>query len=292
VLKGGAVQILERIAADYNSYSKGRRKIARYILDHREESAFLSAAELAAKSGTSESAVVRFATHIGFEGYKDMLSSLKDVLRERVRVTARFEHNMESLENDKVKYLQAYRQDLINIQETFQQIREESFEQAVDMILAARRIGLVGIRGAAGSMTIFKVLLNQLFGNAVSLVPGVLDSYDTLKTWTEEDLVIGSSFFLDRSYTDSIMEYAKSKGCRTIVFTDSLASSLARYGDLVLEIKAEGIFISFSAELVVINTLIFLLAERSRDLQKMNLPETEKILNDFLTLTLKTREEA
>jgi DNA-binding MurR/RpiR family transcriptional regulator len=88
------------------------------------------------------------------------------------------------------------------------------------------------------------------------------------------------------------MEYAKSKGCRTIVFTDSLASSLARYGDLVLEIKAEGIFISFSAELVVINTLIFLLAERSRDLQKMNLPETEKILNDFLTLTLKTREEA
>jgi len=283
------MKILEQIANDYPTYSKGRKKIAQYMLDHREEIAFLAAAELAEKCGTSESAVVRFATFIGFDGYKSMQASLKDVLRERVRVTARFEHTMESLEKNESKYLQTYRQDILNINETFNQIHEEVFIQAVDMILSAKRIGLVGIRGAAGSMTIFKVLLNQLFGNAILLTPEVLDSYDTLKIWNNDDLVIGSSFFLDTSYTDSVMDYAKSKGCRTIVFTDSLASSLAKYGDLVFEVKAEGVFISFAAEIVVINTIIMLLANRIKDTQKSNLLETEKILNDILSLRLKTK---
>jgi len=281
------MEILERITGNFATFSKGRKKIAQFILDHKDEVPFLSAAEIAEKSGTSESAVVRFAMHIGLDGYKSLQSALKDVLRERVGVAARFKHSMEAIEKRESKYLQAYRQDLENIHETFHLIREEMFDQAVDMILNARRIGLAGIRGAAGSMTIFKVLLNQFFGNAVSLTPGILDAYDTIKNWDEQDLVIASSFFLDRSYTDSIMEYAKTRGCRTIVFTDSLASSLARHGDLVFELRAEGVFISFTAEIVVINTIITLLANCTKDSQRGNIMETEKILNDILTLRMK-----
>ena len=57
--------LLGRINHQYQSFSKGQKKLASYILDNYDKAAFLTAAKLGETVGVSESTVVRFAIHLG-----------------------------------------------------------------------------------------------------------------------------------------------------------------------------------------------------------------------------------
>ena len=54
--------------------SKGQKQIARYIVEHYDKAAFMTAARLGQAVGVSESTVVRFASELGYEGYPQPVS--------------------------------------------------------------------------------------------------------------------------------------------------------------------------------------------------------------------------
>lgn len=63
------IQLTNRIKQNARSFSKGQRLIAKYIEEHYDKVAFMTASKLGATVGVSESTVVRFATEIGYSGY-------------------------------------------------------------------------------------------------------------------------------------------------------------------------------------------------------------------------------
>ena len=62
-------------------FSKGQKQIARYIVEHYDKAAFMTAAKLGQAVGVSESTVVRFAAELGFEGYPQLQRSLQELIR-------------------------------------------------------------------------------------------------------------------------------------------------------------------------------------------------------------------
>ena len=63
--------LLSQIEQGYPKFSKSHKRIADFILHNYEKAAYCTAARLGAETGISESTVVRFATHLGFEGYPE-----------------------------------------------------------------------------------------------------------------------------------------------------------------------------------------------------------------------------
>ncbi len=59
----------EYIQERFDEFSRSQKDVARYIVDHLDEAAFLTAEELARRASTSSSTVVRFSQALGFEGY-------------------------------------------------------------------------------------------------------------------------------------------------------------------------------------------------------------------------------
>ena len=57
--------LMNRIQCNLPEFSKGQRLIARYITEHYDKAAFMTASRLGATVGVSESTVVRFATELG-----------------------------------------------------------------------------------------------------------------------------------------------------------------------------------------------------------------------------------
>ena len=51
--------LLSRISADMPHFSKGQKLIARYLIDHYDKAAFMTASKMGATVGVSESTVVR-----------------------------------------------------------------------------------------------------------------------------------------------------------------------------------------------------------------------------------------
>ena len=56
------------ITERFDEFSRSQKDVARYIVDHLDEAAFLTAEELARRASTSSSTVVRFSQALGFDG--------------------------------------------------------------------------------------------------------------------------------------------------------------------------------------------------------------------------------
>ena len=67
---------LLRLREACSSLSAAEQQIARYIIDNPEEAALLTVRELAQRTFTSPSSVVRVCRSVGFEGYKELRRAL------------------------------------------------------------------------------------------------------------------------------------------------------------------------------------------------------------------------
>ena len=71
----------------FDEFSRSQKDVARYIVDHLDEAAFLTAEELARRASTSSSTVVRFSQALGFEGYPELQQSAIEEYRTTIAVT-------------------------------------------------------------------------------------------------------------------------------------------------------------------------------------------------------------
>ena len=72
--------VLAVIAGSTAHYSKGHRKIAKYILENYDKAAFMTAGKLGATVGVSESTVVRFAAELGYADQSHLANDFRTVL--------------------------------------------------------------------------------------------------------------------------------------------------------------------------------------------------------------------
>ena len=73
--------VLHTIRASRDSFSKGQKRIADYILNNYDKAAFMTAARLGQTAQVSESTVVRFAAELGYSGYPAMQKALQEIIR-------------------------------------------------------------------------------------------------------------------------------------------------------------------------------------------------------------------
>lgn len=85
------------VSEKYKDLTKSEKQIADYLRANQEESAFLSAGELASRLGLSEATLVRFARSLGLDGYPAMREVLQDNFRRRVTHSARIRSRLSEL---------------------------------------------------------------------------------------------------------------------------------------------------------------------------------------------------
>ena len=78
----------EYIQERFDEFSRSQKDVARYIVDHLDEAAFLTAEELARRASTSSSTVVRFSQALGFEGYPELQQAAIEEYRDRAAAAA------------------------------------------------------------------------------------------------------------------------------------------------------------------------------------------------------------
>ena len=137
--------VLAIIAGTTAHYSKGHRKIAKYILENYDKAAFMTAGKLGATVGVSESTVVRFAAELGYDGYPGMRKALQEMVRNRLTSVQRIEVAKEMIHDSNV--LKAVlTADMDKLQKTVDDVNEDSFNAAVDAIIEGQRNVMVGIQ--------------------------------------------------------------------------------------------------------------------------------------------------
>ena len=276
-----AQELIQRLNHSGKKLSKSHRRIAECIVTHYDKVVFMTASKLGEYVGVSESTVVRFAAALGYSGYPQLQKALQELLRHRLTASQRFELTNDM---DHVQVLnKVLKADIQNIRSTLDEIDISSFERAIDMILQARQIYVMGLRSSAPIAEFFVHYLKFIFSNVRVVTSGVSDVFEQLSRIGEGDLLIGISFPRYASRSIEAMDFARKQGASLIAITDGPHSPLHSPADICLMAKSDmSSFVdSFAAPLSLINALIVALGQRRRTEVSEYFNKMEKIWAEY-----------
>ena len=258
--------LMSKIQSGMSEFSKGQRSIARYIIEHYDKAAFMTASKLGATVGVSESTVVRFATELGYGGYPHLQKALQEMIRNKLTAVQSMEVTNDRMGNRDV--LRAVlNSDIEKIRLTLDELDQETFNTVVEEILNAKHIYILGVRSSYALSSFIGFYFNLMFDN-VRLVhtTSASEAFEQILRVGEGDVVLGISFPRYSRRTLQALEYARDSGATVIALTDSRLSPLSQTAHYTLIAKSDmASFVdSLVAPLSVINALIVALGMRKQ----------------------------
>ena len=275
--------IITRINEKFPHMSKGHKAIAAFILEHYDQAAFMTAARLGRQLHVSESTVVRFASGIGYSGYPEMQAELA------ARVTSR----LNAVERVGVKYAGRSQSEVIesvlasdmeNIRATTESLDAAAFDTAVDILLEAKTVYVIGIRSCAPLAEFLSFYLNMVRGGILLLkTTSLSEVFEQMLRVGREDAVIGIGFPRYSMRTLKALEFANDRNAKVITITDSVHSPMCLYSSCNLFAASDMVSIvdSLVAPLSVINALVVALCLKQPQTVRESLESLEGVWNNY-----------
>lgn len=275
--------LLNRINERYSQMSKGQKLLSAYITDNYDKAVYLTAEKLGKIVGISESTVVRFATHLGYQGYPEFQKALEELVKNKLNSIQRMEVTYGRISQSHIleSVLQS---DAEKIKNTMEQIDQCAFEQALDIILNAEHIYIIGTRSCAPLASFLAYYFNLIFRNVHLLhTSSSSELYEQMVRISSRDVIIGISFPRYSVRTLKALEFADSRHAKVITLTDSVHSPIRQYSSCNLIAKSDmaSIVDSLVAPLSVINALIVALCMRKQEEVADTLETLEKIWDEY-----------
>ena len=275
--------ILATLQTKMTEFSKGQRRIAQYILDSYDKAAFMTANKLGKSVGVSESTVVRFAVDLGFDGYPSMQKAMQEMVLNRLTSVQRIEVANNRIGDQDVVSM-VIQSDMEKLRQTGETLSRQEFDAAVNAILGAKRVYILGVRSAAPLADFLGYYLNYMFNNVHTITGcGTSEMFEKIVGVDNQDVVIAFSFPRYSSATTKGAQYCRTTGATVIGITDNRESPLGQASDHVLCAKSDMVSLvdSLVAPLSVVNSLIVAIASRRQKELQRTFESLERIWDQY-----------
>ncbi len=270
------MDIITQIKQNYEKMSKSHKILADFICENYGKAAFMNVERLSYETGVSEATVVRFSAELGYEKYSHFQRALNDYAKSKLTSVQRLEHaHTQYKDNDILTaVLEA---DMDKIKRTLAQIDKNAFSGAVDALIRAKKIYVLGLRGSSALARFLTYYLNFLFPD-VKNVNGtsVGDIFEQMFRINEDDVLIAVSLPRYSLRTIRAAKYAKKNNATIIGITDGQNSPILEYCNypLIAKTDMEAFVDSLVAPMSLINALVVAISmklpkEASASLQKL-----------------------
>ncbi len=280
---GNKNELLKKLEDGYQKFSKGQRKLADFIREDYDKAAFMTAAKMGEEVSVSESTVVRFAMALGYEGYPEFQKALGELVRTKLNSIQRMEVTYGRISQGEILST-VLRSDIDKIKLTMESIDQDAFEVAVDTILKAKRIYVIGIRSCAPLASFLSFYLNLVCDNVTAVhTNSSSEIFEQMIRVSPEDVVIGISFPRYSMRTLKAMEFASNRKAKVITLTDSLHSPMNLYSscNLIARSDMASIVDSLVAPLSVVNALVVALCMKKQKEVITTLETLEDIWDEY-----------
>jgi len=275
--------ILNRISEQYHKMSKSHKAIANFISQHYDQAVFMTAAKLGETLGISESTVVRFADRVGYAGYPEFQRALEECVKGKLSNLQKMDAKYGKSTQSEV-LTSVITADIEKLQHTIDNLDPAAFESAVETILAADTIYIMGLRSNEPLAEFLHFYLNMIRGGVVLLkTTSISETFEQMIRINEKDCFIGISFPRYSMRTLKAMEFASDRNARVIALTDSIHSPMNLYSSCNLLARSDMVSIvdSLVAPLSVINALVVALCLRCPQEVRRSLEMLEETWNNY-----------
>ena len=247
-----------RITSSLDGFSRKQRRLARFILDNRYFVSFASAGDVGDRVGISAATVVRFAQGLGYEGFSELQSAIRDELPSYLTAVERIQEQLDKPPATDDIPQQVFHTDISNIQRTANALSEDELDAVLDEIVRADSILVVG-SGLSMAPALFLTHSLKVLGfDARAALDGGLSlAVDTTLIDSNMLLIAIDLWRYVRSTVETVYA-AREHGATVVTITDSVVSPLAQAADYAFEVATDGVTHSLSttAAISMINVLL------------------------------------
>ena len=270
--------------------SKVEVQIANYILNQIDTVGMMTSSSLAQVIGVSDTSVIRFIRKLGFEKYGDFRKQMNEQLTKRYEAkqnaqtpSAKYRLTKERLQqSDFMEKVSGWV--LNNIEGSLLKITPDLLQQITRTLLQSQHIYVAGFRGTVSCVMYLCSKLNLLLPHVQPITHADSSALETMVDIGKQDCLFLISFSRYSEMSEKIIRIAKQNGSKIILQTDYETAPFARYADLLLTAKVEGMGFtnSYIAPFCIIELIILALTSA-------NIPSVEKRLNQLDALVVKEK---
>ena len=292
MVQNDGLDVLARIRANYDSMSKSQQLVAEFFLTRGLEAVYLPAARIADLLDVSHSTVVRTAQAIGFEGFPDLQAALQERFLGRINSASVYQRGSREVmgelneQNEGMDTAAVLRRlimtDANNVENLLEQIVVPDFERAIELLIAAQSVYVIGLRSSAPLALNFGIGLRQIRPNCFMPTPGVGDLVDQIAPIREGDVLFSICFGRYMRDTLNCMDYARRMKATVITMTDTPLSPAAKRSDLAFVVRYGVWFYGASTALFsLLNALMMSILLRQGASAQQRLTQVDKIIEQF-----------
>lgn len=256
--------VLTDMRHSYKDLTLSQKRIAELIVEDPEFAAFATVEKLALRLGVSPSTVVRFAYRVGLSGYPELQQKVRDVVRTQMRPSPSGDGKVSSEAGHlgEGTIAKSLIHDSENLRATIARLSISDLDHAVEILLQARWIFVVGSFASEALSKYVSVQLSRMSGR-VSALRGD-NTASMLLDITKDDALLVFSFPPYAARTLRTVTAAKDQGASIVAITDTPVAPVAQQVDVVLATNVSGIGLqnSLIAPMAVANALLNALAEQ------------------------------
>ena len=278
-----ARNLLKEIEENMPRFSKSQKLISKYILENYDKAAYMTASKLGSTVNISESTVVRFALELGFEGYPEFQHSLQEIVRIRLTSFQRMDVT-NNLIGDGDVLSKVLNFDIDKLKRTIDEIDRAAFDSAVDALVRANNIYIIGFGSSAILASSLNHSLRMIFDNVKLVDANSVDEvYTQIMNVSENDTLVAISFPRYSKKLISAVSFATNRKANVIALTDSPSSPIAPSANELLIARSD--MASFADSLVaplsVINALVVAVSRKKQEELRVRLHQLEKIWEEY-----------
>ena len=271
------VDALHILVAEQQQQLSARLKlVAAHLVEHPQQVAFSTLAEIAKQAGVHASTLVRFANHFGFSGFSELQRLYKNQILEnpsnyRERISQLKLTQGDSADASPANLLHEFidgNQLALSLLE--QQVKPEILDATVETLNAAKEVFICGIRRVYPVATYLNYTLSQMDVRC-SLIDGQGGMQSEQAKWMGKDTALIAITFNPYGKTPrETVELAKQQGSKIVLITDSELCPLAPLADHLFIVREAEVraFRSLNSTFCLVQTLCVALGYRKQENSK------------------------
>jgi DNA-binding MurR/RpiR family transcriptional regulator len=278
----GNPSMAQRIGRVLPTLTRSHRQMADYVLAHPLQAATMPIDELASTLGVSVATANRFARALEFDGYPQFRAALVLGFEATLAPVEKLRSKLEHPATVADVFASALAESQRNIELTRQSLDAHSCEQAVDAILNAQRIYIVGFGASSWLGGLLQRCLDLYCDNVQLLASIEGSSYGArgLTRLQPADLLIAIAF--PRYIADTVLlaHRARDAGVPVLALTDRVTSPLAPLASVALYAHTDSQYFANSetTALALIEALCSAVAHRAKGSLKAATQLAESVL--------------
>lgn len=244
--------------------TKTETLIAKFILDNEAEVSFMTAADIAAKVGTSDASVIRMARAIGYTGFNELQKDIQQSVAYKLRFgsnsvlapSEKLISNMDILSSSDIAS-NLLNLATANLQSTCTKSTIEKIDTVSDILINSKRKYFVGFRVASCIVECLGISMRHLLPDVHLVTTGDFSAIEAFNDISSDDCAVFISFPRFPKIIDQLFSMAKNAGAKTVFITESLHSPHANEADITIPASVDSLsfFNSYIAPLYLAEML-------------------------------------